>query len=81
MKKMIKIILIAVLVIILLIIAIIVIAVIQSQKSYAEDQLKMPKSDVEMLGERFKVPRAGLDPVKVNLYILEEMKKTSYGIG
>lgn len=75
MKKMIKIILIAALVIILLIIAMVVIAVVRSQRSYAEDQLKMPKADEEMLGERFEVPRAGLDPVKVNLYIPDGTEK------
>lgn len=75
MRKMIKTILIAALVIILLIITVVVIWVIRSHKSYAEDQLKMPKADEEMLGERFEVPRAGLDPVKVNLYMPEGAEK------
>lgn len=75
MKRMIKIILIAALVIILLLIVVVVIAVIRSQKSYAEDQLKMPKTDEEMLGERFEVPRDEADSIKVNLYLPDSEKK------
>lgn len=75
MKRMIKIILIAALLIILLLIVVVVIAVIRSQKSYAEDQLKMPKTDEEMLGERFEVPRDEADSIKVNLYLPDSEKK------
>lgn len=75
MKKVLKLFLISVLIVILLIIVVVIVAVIRSQKSYAEDQLKMPKTDDEMLGERFEVPRTELDPVKVNLYIPDGAEK------
>lgn len=58
-----------------MIIAVVLFAVIRSQRSYAEDQLKMPKADEEMLGERFEVPRDEMDCVKVNLYIPDSGEK------
>lgn len=76
MKKILKMVLIAFGIIVIVIIITVVIAVVQSQKSYAEDQLKMPKADEEMLGERFEVPREGADSVKVNLYIPDSTEKT-----
>lgn len=75
MKRIIKIFLAAVLTLVFLMIAAAVLLIIRSQKSYAEDQLKMPKADEEMLGERFEVPRDGTDSVKVNLYIPGSGKK------
>lgn len=41
-------------------------------KNQAEDQANMSKSDEELLGVRFEVPRNGKDPVNVNLYIPED---------
>lgn len=40
-------------------------------KNQAEDQANMIKSDEELLGVRFEVPREGKEPVDVNLYIPE----------
>lgn len=40
-------------------------------KNHAEDQANMVKSDAELLGVRFDIPRVGKDPVDVNLYIPE----------
>lgn len=42
------------------------------EKSQAEDQANMTKTDDELLGVQFDVPRSGKDPVDVNLYIPEE---------
>lgn len=42
-----------------------------SAKSYAEDQLRMEKSDEELLGTRLEVPRADKTPVRVNVYLPE----------
>lgn len=75
MKKFIKIIGIIFLVIVILIMVLIV-KVIVDQRSYAEDQLKMPKTEEELIGERFEVPRSGKDSVNVNLYIPESETKT-----
>lgn len=53
-----------------------VVAAVKSQKSYVEDQLKMPKTDEELIGQCFIVPRGNKDPVEVNLYIPESGQKT-----
>lgn len=75
MKKFIKIIGIIFLIIVIFIAALIV-KVIIDQRSYAEDQQKMPKSEEDLIGERFEVPRNGKDSVSVNLYIPESETKT-----
>lgn len=44
-------------------------------ENYAENQANMAKSDEELLGVQFDVPRDGKDPVDVNLYIPESVDK------
>lgn len=75
MKKFIKIIGIF-FVIIVILITVLVVKVIIDQRSYAEDQQRMPKTEEELIGERFEVPRSGKDSVSVNLYIPESETKT-----
>lgn len=62
---------------ILLVIVILVIAVVlflsrqmkQNSEAWAENQAAMVKADEELLGDRFCVPRQGLESVDVNLYL------------
>ena len=74
-KKVLKILGIILLVIVLLIAATVAYFVSQLNKAAddrAANQAAMVKSDEDLLGEHFYVPREGLDPVDVNLYIPEE---------
>lgn len=63
----------AVLFVIILVIASILLFLSYQLKKGAEDraanQVAMVKSDEELLGEHFYVPRQGLDPVDVNIYL------------
>ena len=65
MKKVLKIIGI----IVLALIAVLVISMIRSGRRSAEDQARMVKSDEELIGTHFYVPRDGKESVDVNLYI------------
>ena len=65
MKKVLKIIGI----VLLLLIAALVVSVIRSSRRSAEDQARMVKSDEELLGTHFYMPRDGKESVDVNLYI------------
>ncbi len=72
MKKIMKILGIILLVIVLLVVILIGIVIYtakKSQQGFAEDQLKMPKTEEELIGTHFYVPREGKDSVDVNLYI------------
>lgn len=62
--------------IIVILIAALIVKIIIDQRSYAEDQQKMPKTEEELIGKRFEVPRGGKDSVSVNLYIPESETKT-----
>lgn len=50
-------------------IAVLVVKVIIDWQKQAADQKALVKTDEELIGERFSVPRDGKDPVSVNLYI------------
>lgn len=74
-KKVLKILGIILLIIVLLIAAAVAYFVSQLNKAAddrAANQAAMVKSDEDLLGEHFYVPREGQDPVDVNLYIPEE---------
>lgn len=74
MRKIIKIIGVIILAIIILLAALLVKMFID-QKKQAEDQKAMIKTDAELLGVRFQVPRDGKAQVDVNLYIPENSGK------
>lgn len=73
--KILKILGIILLVIVLLVVGVLLFISYQLRKG-AEDraanQAAMVKSDEELLGEHFYIPRQGLDPVDVNIYLPED---------
>lgn len=73
--KILKILGVILLVIVLLVVGVLLFLSYQLGKG-AEDrvanQAAMVKSDEELLGEHFYVPRQGLDPVDVNIYLPED---------
>lgn len=58
-------------IILLVLIVALVISTIRSGRRSAEDQARMVKSDDELIGTHFYVPRDGKESVDVNLYISE----------
>lgn len=58
-----------------LLIAVVIFRVAKEQSDRALDQQSMAKSDKELIGEHFYVPRAGKEAVDVNLYIPETDEK------
>lgn len=60
---------------ILVLIVILVIQIVIQQKQRAEDQAMMVKPDEELIGTRFNIPRENGEPVRVNLYTLDDGEK------
>ncbi len=56
-------------ILILIMIAALVVKVAADARRQAEDQARMIKSDEELIGTHFYVPRTGKEPVDVNIYI------------
>ena len=74
MKKMMKILKWMLILIVAAIIAIIM-KVVHDQKLQAEDQENMVKSDEELIGEHFYMPRSGKEDVDLNLYFRSDGEK------
>ncbi len=71
MKQLLKIMLIILLVIVIAAAAL-VIKILIDRKNQAEDQATMAKSDNELIGEHFYLPREGKEDVDLNLYLLSD---------
>ncbi|MBQ6207181.1 MAG: hypothetical protein IJK52_08875, partial [Oscillospiraceae bacterium] len=49
--------------------AALVVKIVSDAGKQAEEQKKMVKPDEELIGERFSMPRDGLEAVEMNLYM------------